>query len=379
LTAVASADAATGGTLNDTISVGAGNVTIIGGSGADSIKVASGNAIVLGDNGIVSYSNAGVLTQIQSTDPTYGGGDTITLGAGNDYAIGGVGDDKLNVGAGTSIVFGDDAIITFNNGALASYLAQDPNTVGANTIVVGTGKSIIYAGSATLTASSMPHNTVTAPSTATIIQPASTTIWQVAASPPLSATSAADLTESQLQQIVVEAKAIWEHTPGITAAEIASLDRITVELGNLPEGALGVTIGSLILIDSNAAGWGWLVDGGSSEFQATGMPGVFAAKAGTAAASHIDLLSTVLHEMGNAMGFAEDTGQDVTGQILAAGTRRLPTIGWDSSTALRVSGNAPVLNQDLSWLMDFLDTGSQDVTSLQRGLAGRFKLPSLRG
>ena len=39
----------------------------------------------------------------------------------------------------------------------------------------------------------------------------------------------------------------------------------------------------------------------------------------------MDLLSTVLHELGNAMGFAEDNGQDVTGMTLAAGIRRLPT------------------------------------------------------
>jgi hypothetical protein len=38
----------------------------------------------------------------------------------------------------------------------------------------------------------------------------------------------------------------------------------------------------------------------------------------------MDLLTTVVHELGNAMGFAEDTGQDVTGSILADGTRRLP-------------------------------------------------------
>jgi hypothetical protein len=34
--------------------------------------------------------------------------------------------------------------------------------------------------------------------------------------------------------------------------------------------------------------------------------------------------------MGNAMGFAEDLGQDVTGAVLAAGTRRLPVIAWDA-------------------------------------------------
>lgn len=44
----------------------------------------------------------------------------------------------------------------------------------------------------------------------------------------------------------------------------------------------------------------------------------------------MDLLSTVLHEMGNAMGFAEDTGHDVTGMVLSAGERRLPGFAIDT-------------------------------------------------
>jgi hypothetical protein len=38
----------------------------------------------------------------------------------------------------------------------------------------------------------------------------------------------------------------------------------------------------------------------------------------------MDLLTTVSHEMANAMGFAEDHGQDVTGMTLQAGVRALP-------------------------------------------------------
>jgi hypothetical protein len=38
----------------------------------------------------------------------------------------------------------------------------------------------------------------------------------------------------------------------------------------------------------------------------------------------MDLLSTVLHELGNTMGFAEDHGRDVTGMVLPAGERRVP-------------------------------------------------------
>jgi hypothetical protein len=38
----------------------------------------------------------------------------------------------------------------------------------------------------------------------------------------------------------------------------------------------------------------------------------------------MDLLTTMVHEMGNAMGFPEDQGQDVAGATLQAGERRVP-------------------------------------------------------
>src|SRR5262249_8173124 len=94
----------------------------------------------------------------------------------------------------------------------------------------------------------------------------------------------------------------------------------------LPDQLLAATTGTTIVIDADAAGWGWFVDAtplGNSEFRISLGNGVFAAAEGSPAYGRMDLLTTLLHELGNAMGFAEDNGEDVTGMTLAAGVRRV--------------------------------------------------------
>jgi hypothetical protein len=112
------------------------------------------------------------------------------------------------------------------------------------------------------------------------------------------------------------------------------LDHVNILIGELSGGLLGATTGTTIVLDGSAAGWGWFVDAtplDNAEFRIAQGNGVFAANGGSPAAGHMDLLSTVLHELGNAMGFAEDQGQDVTGAVLQPGVRRLPTFAAASA------------------------------------------------
>jgi hypothetical protein len=134
----------------------------------------------------------------------------------------------------------------------------------------------------------------------------------------------------------------------------------------------------VITIDSTADGWGWFTDtslAGDNEFGRTSIPGVLTAEPGSAASEEMDLLSTVLHEMGNAMGFPEDTGQDVTGKVLAAGERRLPVLEGDVGAASGVPSIAwgainavdsllPPNPVTPSWTDDFLN-------NLGRGASGK--------
>jgi hypothetical protein len=65
----------------------------------------------------------------------------------------------------------------------------------------------------------------------------------------------------------------------------------------------------------------------------------------------MDLLTTVIHELGNAMGFAEDQGQDVSGATLQAGVRRIPVAAAapglsadDPAITVSVVSNLPATN-----------------------------------
>src|SRR5262249_58450939 len=83
-----------------------------------------------------------------------------------------------------------------------------------------------------------------------------------------------------------------------------------------------------IVIDRSAQGWGWLVDptpNDNSEFAIRLSSEALAASPSSPAAGRMDLLTTVVHELGNAMGFPEDRGHDVMGMVLQAGERRVPT------------------------------------------------------
>jgi len=135
------------------------------------------------------------------------------------------------------------------------------------------------------------------------------------------------LVDSQLGQIVTEAADIWMRALGPNASRLAMLNGITIEVGDLPDNMIGATVGDMIVIDPTAAGWGWFVDatpGDNSEFATRLNDSAILANGDSPAAGRMDLLSTVLHEMGNVMGFAEDLGEDVTGMVLSAGERRLP-------------------------------------------------------
>src|SRR5262249_8602088 len=109
---------------------------------------------------------------------------------------------------------------------------------------------------------------------------------------------------------------------------LAVLDQVTVLAGNLPSGMLGETTGTQIVIDRSAQGWGWFVDptpNDNSEVAQRLSSEALAASPSSPAAGRLDLLTTVVHELGNAMGFPENQGHGVMGMVLQAGERRVPT------------------------------------------------------
>jgi hypothetical protein len=138
------------------------------------------------------------------------------------------------------------------------------------------------------------------------------------------------LTQAELDGIVQTAIARWEAT-GLTAEQDAYLHSVSFSVSDMAGLYLGSALPGRITIDADAAGYGWYVDAnpaddaefanvlGATRLQTdpSGLP-----------AGHIDLLSTVMHELGHQLGL-EDTYAlaDRDGLMfgyIVTGERRLP-------------------------------------------------------
>jgi hypothetical protein len=148
-----------------------------------------------------------------------------------------------------------------------------------------------------------------------------------------SATPTANVTsiqEQQLQPLIAEAKRRWAAT-GLV--DLAALAAIQVNVANLNQTSatdrvLGQTQGQVITIDDNAAGWGWFIDStpGRNEEYRYQNGNTLLAKASTAAAGHMDLITVLMHEIGHALGYDHspaDSSVSLMDSTLAPGIRLL--------------------------------------------------------
>jgi hypothetical protein len=140
------------------------------------------------------------------------------------------------------------------------------------------------------------------------------------------ATSAPDpLTDSQLAAIVTAAEQRWT-APG--SSQVANaLTGITFKVANLAPGILAERWQNTIWIDDDAAGYGWFVDptpADDAEFASVAGTSSLAAPADTAATQRADLLTAVMHEIGDVLGNSDTSADDLMNAMLPLGTRRLP-------------------------------------------------------
>ncbi|MBI1915171.1 MAG: IPT/TIG domain-containing protein [Planctomycetes bacterium] len=137
----------------------------------------------------------------------------------------------------------------------------------------------------------------------------------------------ADLTADALRPIVDAAIQRYAEA-GVDAAGLAILRAEPVQIRDLSGDLLGLTIPDGIVLDSDAAGYGWFVDatpGDDVEFSAGG--GTVLRATSGAALGRMDLLTVVTHELGHLLGRpdldAAVYGNDIMADSLAPGVRRL--------------------------------------------------------
>ncbi|HEY1380413.1 MAG TPA: hypothetical protein VGF55_26665, partial [Gemmataceae bacterium] len=149
-----------------------------------------------------------------------------------------------------------------------------------------------------------------------------------AAAAPAPADRGSQLTGDQLDPLVRAAVLRWTAAVGPAAA---ALREASVAVADLPGLMIGQTVGTSIVIDPTAAGYGWYVDPtplDDSEF-AAGDP--------SPAAGRMDALTVVMHELGHLLGRDDITDEvnpaDLMNTTLGAGERRLPAGKPDGAAA----------------------------------------------
>ena len=176
----------------DHITTGTGGAIVFGGSMGDVIKTdqnpdgttstsTDNTNFIFGDDGYITWvgtelnpenigaglnadgifhgadTNPADIDAVVSTNPSDGGNDQITLGAGQAIVVGGQGDDTITGGTGTNIILGDSGmILAASSGAQFGTLpitvglvqTTAPGIGGIDHITTGTGGAIVFGGTA---------------------------------------------------------------------------------------------------------------------------------------------------------------------------------------------------------------------------------------
>jgi hypothetical protein len=140
------------------------------------------------------------------------------------------------------------------------------------------------------------------------------------------------LSRAELDATVEAAIARWAEA-GLSAEQIAHLRSITFTLADMPGFYLGSAAAGTVTIDADAAGQGWYVDATplvDGEFSHV-VGGALYTLPGEAPAGRLDLLTTVMHELGHHLGLGDTYAPSDQGSVmygyLVTGQRRLPGYG----------------------------------------------------
>ena len=129
-----------------------------------------------------------------------------------------------------------------------------------------------------------------------------------------------------INQVVNAAYARWAAALGVSANTLKIALNLSFLVTDLGGSTLGELDGHLVRLDDNAAGNGWYVDTtpmSNGEYRRN--KGSLSVLSGPASQG-IDLLTTVMHEIGHALGLSDNTTPtSIMDDTLGLGTRRLPS------------------------------------------------------
>ena len=143
-----------------------------------------------------------------------------------------------------------------------------------------------------------------------------------------------ELVEGTFDAVTAAAIHDW-YQAGISLADVVKLQDTRIRVMDLPDGYLAAYVGRSVLLDRDADGHGWFIDSTpweDSEFL-TGKPG-----------AGIDLLSTLQHEFGHALGFADVDPAQFPDSVM--GLHLMP------SQARRLAPGAVLLSSYEDWTQD---------------------------
>src|SRR6266705_1328324 len=138
------------------------------------------------------------------------------------------------------------------------------------------------------------------------------------------------------ENIVVTPAAAAITLDSLLGGLVANTPGISLNLVDLPGGAVGQTTANTITLDTDAAGFGWFIDPTpyeNEEFIRTSNPNEWIAKPGSAAEGKMDMLTVLLHEYGHVLGLDHETDHhDLMSESLQPGVRR--TLSTEDYTKL---------------------------------------------
>ena len=116
----------------------------------------------------------------------------------------------------------------------------------------------------------------------------------------MAAGSTSSITNPELDAIVEEAIDRWSESNLADELKLGILDQVSFQIADLSGLVLGQASANTVLIDVDAAGYGWFID--TTPHDDVEFSG---AKGSGEVAGHMDLLTVVMHELGHVLGLED--------------------------------------------------------------------------